>query len=173
MNYAVELIFDDESQNVINRLRKLLEDHGVHDEAVKLNHISIGDYSTDDIEGLKAGVLEFANRIRPFGITLCPVGTFMTAENVIFLAPVMTEELKSVHDKFVGFMSGFDGELNPYYDIDKWVPHCTIAIRLSDEELFRGLRLLKENIRLPINVKIEKMDLIQYPRNQILITDIT
>lgn len=110
MNYAVELIFDDESQNVINRLRKLLEDHGVHDEAVKLNHISIGDYSTDDIEGLKAGVLEFANRIRPFGITLCSVGTFMTAENVIFLAPVMTEELKSVHDKFVGFMSGFGGE---------------------------------------------------------------
>ncbi len=51
MNYAIELVFDDESQNTINKLRKLLNENGVHDEAVKLNHISIGDYRTSDIEG--------------------------------------------------------------------------------------------------------------------------
>lgn len=172
MNYAIELVFDDESQNKINELRKLLDDNGVHDEAVKLNHISIGDYFTNDIEGLKLKVLEFAKMIKPFEITLCSVGTFMTKENVIFLEPIMTEELKSVHKKFIDFMSGFNGELNQYYNIDKWMPHCTISIRLSDEELFKGLKLLKENIKLPIKVKLEKIDLINYPFNQILIADI-
>ena len=48
MNYAIELVFDDESQKTINELRTTLNDNGVHDEAVKLNHISIGDYKTDN-----------------------------------------------------------------------------------------------------------------------------
>jgi len=36
MNYAIELVFDDESQKVINNLRTKLSENGVHDEAVKL-----------------------------------------------------------------------------------------------------------------------------------------
>ena len=110
--------------------------------------------------------------IKPFELTLSSVGTFMTKENVIFLEPVMTEELLNVHKKFIKFMEGFDGVLNPYYDINKWMPHCTISIRLSDEELYKAIKVLKESIKLPIVVKVEKIDLINYPFNQILITDI-
>lgn len=172
MNYAIELVFDDESQNIINEIRKLLNDNGVHDEAVKLNHISIGDYFTYDIEGLKSKVLAFSKMIKPFEISLCSVGTFLTDENVIFIEPVMTEELKNVHKEFIDFMSDFDGELNQYYSIDKWMPHCTIAIRLSDEELFKGIKLLKRNLKLPIKAKVEKIDIINYPFNQIFIADI-
>lgn len=47
MNYAIELVFDEEGQIVINSVRNTLVQNGVHDEAVKLNHISIGDYKTD------------------------------------------------------------------------------------------------------------------------------
>ena len=172
MNYAIELVFDDESQIIINNLRKTLQENGVHDEAVKLNHVSIGDYKTDNIEELKEKVVEFSKMIKPFELTLSSVGTFMTKENVIFLEPVMTEELLNVHKKFIKFMAGFDGILNPYYDIDKWMPHCTISIRLSDEELYKAIKVLKESIKLPIVVKVEKIDLINYPFNQILITDI-
>lgn len=110
--------------------------------------------------------------IKSFELTLSSVGTFMTKENVIFLEPVMTEELLNIHKKFIEFMEGFDGRLNPYYDIDKWMPHCTISIRLSDEELLKGMKVLKEIIKLPIIVKIDKIDLINYPFNQILIVDI-
>ena len=42
--------------------------------------------------------------IKPFELTLSSVGTFMTKENVIFLEPVMTEELLNVHKKFIKFM---------------------------------------------------------------------
>ena len=47
MNYAIELVFDEEGQIVINSVRNTLVQNGVHDEAIKLNHISIGDYKTD------------------------------------------------------------------------------------------------------------------------------
>ena len=160
MNYAIELVFDEESQKKIDNLRSTLVKNGVHDEAVKLNHISIGDYKTDDLETLKEKVFEFSKMIKPFELTLSSVGTFMTKENVIFLEPIMTEELLNVHKKFIKYMEGFDGILNPYYDINKWMPHCTISIRLSDEELFKAIKVLKETIKLPIVVKVEKIDLI-------------
>ena len=172
MNYAIELVFDDESQNIINEIRKKLNDSGVHDEAVKLNHVSIGDYKTDNIEELKKRVTEFSKTIKPFEISLVSVGTFMTKENVIFLEPIMTDELIEIHKRFIEYMKDFDGELNKYYDINKWMPHCTISIRLSDEELFKGIKIVKENIKLPIKVTIDKIDIINYPFNQIMMLDI-
>lgn len=172
MNYAIELVFDNESQIVINELRTKLNDNGVHDEAVKLNHISIGDYKTDNIEELKNKVIEFSKTIKPFELSLVSVGTFMTKENVIFLEPIMTDELIDIHKRFIEYMKEFDGVLNPYYDIDKWMPHCTISIRLSDEELFKGIELLKEIIRLPIKVTVDKIDIINYPFNQIIMLDL-
>lgn len=172
MNYAIELVFDEESQKVINDLRKKLSENGVHDEAVKLNHISIGDYKTDNIEELKNKIVDFSKTIKPFELNLTSVGTFMTKENVIFLEPVMTNELMNIHSRFIEFMKDFDGELNPYYDIDNWIPHCTISIRLSDKELFKGIELLKQIIELPIKVKIEKIDIINYPFKQIMILDL-
>ena len=66
MNYAIELVFDEESQKTINDLRTKLNENGVHDEAVKLNHVSIGDYKTDNIEELKNRVIEFSKTIKPF-----------------------------------------------------------------------------------------------------------
>ena len=173
MNYAIELVFDDESQKAVHELRRALNENGVHDEAVKLNHVSIGDYRTDNIEGLKNRVTEFSETIDPFELSLVSVGTFMTEENVIFLEPVMTDELSDVHRRFIEYMKDFDGELNPYYDINKWMPHCTISIRLSDEELLKGIQLLKEIIRLPIKVTVDRIDIIQYPFHQIMMLNIS
>lgn len=74
----------------------------------------------------------------------------MTKENIIFLELVIASELIDVHKRFIEYMRDFDGELNQYYDIDKWMPHYTLSIRLSDEELFKMIELLKEIINLPI-----------------------
>lgn len=156
----------------INEIRNILISNGVHDEAVKLNHVSIGDYHTDNIDGLKEKVIEFSKTIKSFELILVSVGTFMTKENVIFLEPIITEELMDIHKRFIKFMSDFDGVLNQYYDIDKWMPHTTISIRLSDDELIKGLKVLKENIKLPIVVKVDRIDIINYPFNQIMMKNL-
>jgi len=167
MNYAIELVFDEEGQKIVNGIRKFLVDNGVHDEAVKLNHISIADYKTNNVESLIEKVKRFSKKIKPFEIKLVSIETFMTSENVIFLKPIITEELIRIHKEFINHMRDFDGILNQYYDINKWMPHCTIAIRLNDSELVNGMKLLKENINLPIVVKIDRIDIINYPYNQV------
>jgi 2'-5' RNA ligase len=161
--YAIELVFDEESQNKINKIREMLSSNGVHDEAVPTNHVSIADFETDDLDELKLKVKEFADSIHKFKLNLVTAGTFMTKENVIFLQPVMTEKLMNVHKMFLDSMKDFDGKANEYYNHNKWVPHCTIAIRLSDEELIKGFETLKSISFLPIEVTVDKIDILNYP----------
>ena len=161
--YAIELVFDEESQKKINNIRKLLSSNGIHDEAVPTNHVSIADFETDNLELLKEKVKEFANRVHKFKLNLSTVGTFMTKENVIFLQPVMTDELMNLHKKFINSMKDLNGKANEYYNHNKWVPHCTIAIRLSDEELIKGFEILKSTSFLPLEVTVDKIDILNYP----------
>ncbi len=68
MKCAIELLLDDESQNKIDNIRKTLTKSGVHDEAVKLNHISLADIEIDDnqIEMVKKIVEEFSKTHKKF-----------------------------------------------------------------------------------------------------------
>ena len=40
------------------------------------------------------------------------------------------------------------------------MPHCTLAQRLTQEEINLGVELLKKHLKLPIKVKIEKIDIL-------------
>ena len=37
-------------------------------------------------------------------------------------------------------MKDFNAKLNEYYNHNEWIPHCTIAIRLRDEEWLKDLK---------------------------------
>ena len=99
MKCAVELIFDNESQNKLNGLRKMLDENGVHNEAVPTNHISIADVETEKIDTLKSIVEEFSKETETFEIALVSAGSFMTSENVLFYSPTMTEDLSKCNEK--------------------------------------------------------------------------
>ena len=59
--YAIELVFDEESQNKINNIRGMLSSNGVHDEAVPINHVSIADFETDDLDELNCDITYLLN----------------------------------------------------------------------------------------------------------------
>lgn len=160
MKLAVELIFNNESQNKINAIRKLLVDNGIHDEAVKFNHISLGDFETETPDILIKVVQDFAKKLEKFDVLLSNVGSFMTGENVLFYSPIITQQFRDIHKNFIDTARRFNLEVGKYYDIDKIIPHCTVAIRLNDEEFFKGFKLLKENNILPLNVTVDKIDVL-------------
>lgn len=162
MKCAIELVFDEESQNKLNDIRKLLDNNGVHNEAVPTNHVSIADVETENIDNLKRIVEEFANETNKFEITLSIAGSFMTSENVLFYSPTMTGNLLNCNEKITKKLKLNSFECNKYYTQDNWFPHCTLAIRLSDGELKRGLELLKDNNILPLKVRCEKVDILDY-----------
>ena len=50
-------------------------------------------------------------------------------------------------------------KLKTFY-IDDWVPHCTIAINISNNELNKGYRILKETLKFPIKLNINRVDIL-------------
>ena len=95
MKCAIELIFDKNSQKIINDLRNKLSENGVHDEAVSINHVSLADIEIEDnqINVVKELLSNFAMQHKRIKLILSSAGSFMSNENVLFLAPIMTEEL--------------------------------------------------------------------------------
>lgn len=162
MKLAIELIFDEESQNKINNIRNILNSNGVHDEAVKINHISIADVETNDKEKLCKVVEKFSKEFNSFDVTLSMVGSFMSSENVLFYSPTMNEKLLQANELITSLLYENEFECNKYYLKDNWVPHCTVGIRLSDKELKLGLGLLKDNNILPLKCRCEKIDILDY-----------
>ena len=62
------------------------------------------------------------------------VGTFINTQT-LFYSPSVTEELLELHsDHHRNFASFIDDEELVYLP-GKWVPHCTLANRLSEEKL--------------------------------------
>lgn len=173
MKCAIQLVFDDEDQVLINRLRTILAKNGVHDEAVPINHISLADIEINDnqLPVIKSILEQFSKTNKTLPLVLTFAGTFMTKENVIFLAPIITSELIRYNDELVNILLKNNIRCGKYYIKDNWQPHCTISIRVSDEELFAGFRVLKENNFLPMKVNGVAIDLLCYdpkPYNELM-----
>lgn len=164
MKCAIQLVFNDKNQNTINRLRKMLIDCGVHDEAVPINHVSLADIEIDEVEvDLVKNILEvFSKTHKQIKFTLSSVGSFMTSENVLFLTPTITEDLIKYNDEIINALKQKGIKCGVYYTKNNWQPHCTIAIRVSDEELFKAFKELKRNNILPLEVIADKIDLLCY-----------
>ena len=164
MKCAIQLVFNNKNQSIINQLRKTLIANGVHDEAVPINHISLADIEIEDNQlPLVESILEkFSKSHKSLNIVLSSVGSFMSKENVLFLTPTMTEDLMNYNDELINILTKNNIPYGKYYTKNNWQPHCTISIRITDNELFTGFKTLKENNILPISVTANAIDLLCY-----------
>ena len=173
MNYAIELYFDDESSRRIDTIRHLLESNNVTVDIGTLPHISLAGFTdVTDEDGLIGEITNFSKREMNLHLELSSIGIFPTSESVIFLAPKVTQQLLAFHRDFLQFMSKYSTNLNIYYNDDLWVPHCTLGIHMSDDELINAIRLLKNNNDLPIPVTIKKIGILTFqPNKQVFVTN--
>ena len=117
MKCAVQLVFSENDQTKINRLRNALAEKGVHDEAVPINHISIADIEIDErqLDSVAEVLDKFAKTHGKIKLILGVMGTFMTSENVLFLAPTMTDELIQLNDDMISDLKEIGVESGKYY----------------------------------------------------------
>lgn len=164
MKCAIQLAFDDVGQNQINEIRKQLAFAGVRDVAVRINHISLADIEVDDekLEIVKALVSNFAKERKALKLVIASAGSFMSKENVLFLAPIITEELINYNEDLVNMLVNNGVQCGKYYTKNNWQPHCTIAIKISDNELVKGFEVLKQVDALPLVVNVDKIDILRY-----------
>src|SRR3954465_1410669 len=100
MGFAVELYFDPATERILRDLRSALTAAGIKpvlDEIGDRPHISLAVFSQIDPDELLPELEDFAGEMNVMPITLSAIGSFPTAEAVLFLAPAITQELMDVH----------------------------------------------------------------------------
>jgi 2'-5' RNA ligase len=138
VGFAVELNFDPVTTAKIRDLWIQLADADISSFMLDVHaepHISLAVF--DDIDLVSAGemVADFASWCPPISIKLGAVGSFPTAEGVVYLAPIVTAQLLEVHGHFHTRLTECGLLQRAYYKPDNWIPHCTVAAELKPHEV--------------------------------------
>jgi 2'-5' RNA ligase len=138
MSFAFELHFDDRTDTAVRRIWTHLAAAGFD---TRLNgiapHVTLAIASAFD-ESLAAPLRQFSREHPPFGITFRSIGRFPSG--VLFLSPDESNDLRGAHRDFhMRFTSLAPAPNSHFYAPDRWIPHCTLAMRAPPELVLDSL----------------------------------
>lgn len=176
MGYAIEILFDNESQNKFIDYWKLLYqsecssymyEHGGNP------HISLGVFNDNikDIDMLEKITIEYFNNIKSFELNFSTLGLFPFDEGVSFIAPKVSLQLLTLHSNFYKEIckNGLDKYFLKIYKPKYWIPHCTMTIQTNKENHIKGIRLLRDIFK-PFKAQVTKVVLIKFFPIQVIKT---
>lgn len=145
MPFSIELFFDPKSSMAAHQCGEALEKIKIPSIFSTLGaspHVSLAVFEQYNPERLHALLKKLAASFPPTPFHIGSLGTFAGKEGVLFLAPVVTRSLLEIHAwVHNSILKVVEGSWI-YYDLGQWVPHCTLAIRLSRKKLIQGIELL-------------------------------
>ncbi len=138
LRVCFNLTFDEVTERSVRGLWQHLADAGIIAPAFPRYrpHVSLACYDVPEIADYEAGIAGVAAATPLFRIRLDSLGIFPEA-GVVFLAPRMSRELFGLHRSVI---HAFDGPGRPpvvdeHLLPDLWMPHCTLAVRLTPEQM--------------------------------------
>jgi len=144
--FGVELYFEPAGEARVRRLWNALAEAGVCRLMLDLDarpHLSLALYPTIDAPALAGAIDDFAQVHAGFELALAAAGSFPGPENVLYVAPVVTPALLSLHAAYHARVAELGLECDLHYRPGHWVPHCTVAMEIDPPALERGLSLAR------------------------------
>ncbi|MEG0772055.1 2'-5' RNA ligase family protein [Clostridium sp.] len=165
--YAFVGYLDNETEAQLKKIWSDLSDNNVTQYGVenkgKRPHITIADYDNLD----KNRFIELLNKYykdkSKIDISLNILGTFVNT-GTLFIAPTISTDLFEFHKGHHSYFKLFNENENSFYLPGKWSPHCTIASRLSEENMVQAFKYCKNHITR-ISSKINEVALIEIELN--------
>jgi 2'-5' RNA ligase len=159
--YAIQILFDKRTELSIKKLIESLRQKGfVNDEYINKNytpHITLAVFENMDEQYGNGVVRSISEDINIFEVEFPSIGIFNGDIKALYLSPVFTEMLRSLHLKIIDAFSTRPEKNWELYDENKWVPHCGILI---DDEEDKILRALTDVVNFKLNdITIQKIQL--------------
>ena len=160
---AVELYFDEATEDAILELRDVLYDVEIVTEPGVIEsrpHISLTILQGDEIpfDLLHAFASETAKR----PVQLTSLASFGAKEGVVFLAPTPDDRLLDLHRDLHQRLDRSAFASRASYRPKLWVPHCTIEKDIPLASLARALEALLERFE-PIEGELVDVGAVRYP----------
>ena len=147
--YLVSLYFDDKSHEKIQKLINKAASKG-NNFMIDGNvppHITISAFQSNKEDLVIEKLNEKMKEIKSGNIMWASVGVFKSS--VVFLAPVLNEYLHNLCVNISETVSSVDDALiNKYYLPFQWMPHTTIAKKLSREDVIPVFEAIEKNFSM-------------------------
>ncbi|TYS18653.1 2'-5' RNA ligase family protein [Rossellomorea vietnamensis] len=147
--YGLIALFDEKTEKTVRGIWKELKEQSISDYAYevidRIPHITLASCRSIKEDAFIERMEEVYQSQKPVDITFNSLGSFMKSGS-LFLSPVVTEELPNLHRSYYEGFKELKVENNPLYESDKWVPHCTLANRLSAKKLAGAFTYCSTNV---------------------------
>ena len=163
MPFVVELYFDPPTEERIRDAWKAIDEAGISDSMPKGGyrpHISLGVCNRLELNTFTQELSTFAASVAPFQLSFPNIGIFSTSEGVVYLGATVTEQLLNVHTAFHKIFKKYAKEQREYYRVGQWVPHCTLAFGLSEDEITEAVTVCQQ-ISLPVSTEVKEIGLVE------------
>lgn len=163
--YGTIMCFDRETEEQIKQLWTMLADQNISTYHIDKNgqwkrpHITLADYDDLDLENYIARFDAFFANRKPLDIDLSILGSF-PSKGTLFFAPVMSSELSQLHSDYHQAFETFKDSDQSFYIPGHWVPHCTIANHLDQDNLVKAYASAANTFR-PMKAKVCEIILIR------------
>lgn len=125
-------------------------------------HVTLGVCDKLDNQKCFIGFKDFAGAREPFTITLSSFGFFIGEESALFLGVTPTKQLIDLHAEFHDTFCRHAEHVNPYFSPENWVPHCSLAVKMSEFQVAQGVEVIR-SIKLPIKSVATEIAIIEAP----------
>ena len=163
MPFVAELYFDASTEARIRGAWKILDEVGISDSMPKGGyrpHISLGVCDRLETNSLAQELSIFAAGVTPFQLSFPNIGIFSTSEGVVYLGATVTGQLLNVHTAFHQIFEKYAKEQREYYTVGQWVPHCTLAFGLSEDQIAEAVTVCRQ-IGFPVFTEVKGIGLVE------------
>ena len=163
MPFVAELYFDAPTEARIRDAWKTLDEAGISDSMPKGGyrpHISLGICEHLELNAFAKELSAFAASITPFRLLFPSIGIFSTSEGVVYWGATATAQLINLHTAFHEIFKKYAKEQREYYTVGQWVPHCTLAFGLSEEQIVEAVTVCRQ-MDLPVSTEVREIGVVE------------
>jgi 2'-5' RNA ligase len=169
VSLSVCLLLDDPADRVVRRLWQRLEEAGVptlltHTHGRHVPHLTLASLTAYDLAAVHAAVSALP-AAGPFGTQVTALGTFPRSR--AWLAPTVTTGLLEHQGRVVDAVRATGAEVHPHYRPGAWLPHLTLAPRLTLDRL--AVVAGTVNDVLPLTAVLSRTALVQTRTGEVTI----
>lgn len=135
MQYAIELYYDEKTENQLSQLAKGIADRKISTKFLEWKtrpHLTLACFNdVNEVECIEKLKL-FAKTHSIMPAYIGSVGMFNDTKTV-FVSPIMTSSMYQFQKELHIALKDFDTNGWEWYRPDRWVPHCTMALTKEDD----------------------------------------
>lgn len=168
MPFALQLYFDERTETLIRAIWEKMAETGVSQRMARRAgrpHVALAVFDDVDPGELAYLLRGLARDQAPFELRFESLGTYCSADGVLFLNPVVSPRFFLLHSTVFKLIHpmvvGLKDSCRPY----RYVPHCTIAYGLDKETLARAVALFS-NRALPVVGQFNRIGLFDLATNE-------